>query len=43
MEYYGAQYKIKYIAPTASAEFLVEGTTIHKAFSIKVRKHHKTA
>jgi hypothetical protein len=41
LEHYGASHKIKCFAPTASAATLVDGSTIHKGFSIKVRKHTK--
>jgi len=41
LEHYGASHKIKCFAPTASAATLVDGSTIHKGFSIQVRKHPK--
>ena len=41
LEHYNASHKIKCFAPTASAATLVDGSTIHKGFSIQVRKHPK--
>lgn len=41
MKIYGYHHNIRFLAPSGSAASLIDGMTIHKSLSVKVRKQGK--